>query len=68
MDEKYLTRQQIAEKLQVVPKTVKNWTDRGILTSHKIGRIVRYKEREVDAALSTGIIKIEPQKKEVANG
>lgn len=52
MDEKYLTRRQIADKLQVVPKTVKNWTDRGILVPHQIGRVIRYKESEVNAALS----------------
>ncbi|KAA9041622.1 helix-turn-helix domain-containing protein [Ginsengibacter hankyongi] len=54
MSDNYLTRKQVANKLQVVPKTVKNWTDKGILNSHKIGRVIRYKESEVNSAISTG--------------
>lgn len=52
MNENYLTSKQVATKLQVTPKTLKNWRDKGILSAHKVGRAVRYKESEINKAFS----------------
>jgi predicted DNA-binding transcriptional regulator AlpA len=51
MSETYLTRNQVATKLQVTTKTLKNWREKKILTASKIGRVVRYKQSEIDKVL-----------------
>lgn len=53
MNENYLTPKQVAAKLQVTEKTLKNWRDKGILPAHKVGRAVRYKESEINSTFST---------------
>ena len=64
MNESYLTRKQVANKLQVVPATIKNWTDKGILRSYKLGHLVRYKESEVVSAVSNNT----PTERNIPNG
>lgn len=47
----YMTRQEVADLLQVDLSTVHNWTKAGKLTRHAIGNRVYYKRAEVEAAL-----------------
>ncbi len=48
---KYLTRQEVAEMLQIDLSSVHNWTKRKILQSYQIGGRVYYKLDEVEAAI-----------------
>lgn len=54
---KMITRNKVAEYLKVSVQTVINYTNRGLLTAHKIGRRVLYNEAEVTAALQTCAVK-----------
>ena len=47
----YLTRQEVAEMLQIDISSVHNWTKRKILQSYQIGGRVYYKLDEVEAAI-----------------
>jgi len=51
MTEIFLTRNQVAAKLQVSTKTLKNWREKKILNASKIGRVVRYKQSEIEKVL-----------------
>lgn len=44
---KLLTREQVAQLLQVTTVTVWDWTNKGILKAYRIGNMVRYVEAEV---------------------
>ena len=52
MSETFLTSKQVAAKLQVTEKTLKNWRDQGKIPAHKVGRAVRFKESEVNSTFS----------------
>lgn len=54
---KMITRHQVADYLKVSIQTVINYTNRGLLTAHKIGRRVLYNEDEVKAALQSCAVK-----------
>ncbi len=43
------TRKQVAEMLQVTPRTVSNWTRQGELKAIRKGRIVRYPQDALTA-------------------
>ena len=47
----YLTRQEVAEMLQIDISSVHNWTKRKILQSYQIGGRVYYKRTEVENSL-----------------
>jgi hypothetical protein len=47
----WLDRQGVADHFGITPATVDNWSNAGILTKHRIGRVVRFHRNEVDAAL-----------------
>lgn len=47
-----LTREQVANKLQISKVTLFHWTKKGILKAYKIANKVYYKENEVNAALT----------------
>jgi len=50
--ETYLTRKQVAELIGGISiGTVINWSKKGILTEHGIGRVIRYKKSEVENAI-----------------
>jgi hypothetical protein len=52
--ETYLSRKQVAEFIGGISiGTVINWSKKGILTEHLIGRLVRYKKSEVENAFVT---------------
>ena len=46
-----LTRKEVAKLLEISLPTLWTWTNKGILTSYRIGNKVRYKENEVLEAL-----------------
>ena len=50
-DEKYLTRQQVADVFGITLMTVDSWTRRGKLKGYRVGRKVRYKSSEIDSVL-----------------
>ena len=47
----YLSRQDIAEMLQIDLSSVHNWTKKGILTAYQISGRVYYKRAEVESAI-----------------
>jgi excisionase family DNA binding protein len=48
---RYLTRQEVADLFKVSLVTIHDWTNKGILTKHRIGNKVRYKQNEIEQAL-----------------
>lgn len=54
---KMITREKVAEYLKVSIQTVINYTNRGLLIAHKIGRRVLYNEDEVVAAIKSCAVK-----------
>lgn len=54
---KMITRHKVAEYLKVSIQTVINYTNRGLLVAHKIGRRVLYNEDEVKAAIQSCAVK-----------
>ena len=52
-----ITREKVAEYLKVSIQTVINYTNRGLLVAHKIGRRVLYNEEEVRAAIQSCTVK-----------
>jgi len=46
--EKLLTPQEIAEVLGVQPSTIYQWTHQGYIPHVKIGKFVRFKEKDVE--------------------
>ena len=46
--EKLLTPQEIAEVLGVQPSTIYQWTHQGYIPYVKIGKFVRFKEKDVE--------------------
>lgn len=54
---KMITREKVAEYLKVSIQTVINYTNRGLLVAHKIGRRVLYNEDEVIAAIQSCAVK-----------
>lgn len=55
--QKMITRKRVAEYLKVSIQSVINYTNRGLLVAHKIGRRVLYNEDEVIAALQSCAVK-----------
>ena len=54
---KMITREKVAEYLKVSIQTVINYTNRGLLVAHKIGRRVLYNEDEVRTAIQECAVK-----------
>lgn len=54
---RFLTRQETAEMLHVTVQTIINYTNRGLLSVHKIGRRVLYNLEEVMAAVQSEQVK-----------
>lgn len=48
----YLTRHQTAALLDVSLVTIHDWTNKGILTSYRLGNRTYYKRSEIDAAMT----------------
>lgn len=51
--DKFLTRNQVKELLQISLVTIHNWTKKGILNPYRIGNKLRFKESEVLDALQS---------------
>lgn len=51
MEERYLTSAQVAERLQVVEKTVQRWMASGELPAVKLGRVWRISEADLNSYL-----------------
>jgi len=49
--EKLLTPQEIAEVLGVQPSTIYQWTHQGYIPHVKLGKFVRFKEKDVEGWL-----------------
>ena len=49
--EAFLTKEVVAERLCVTPRTVERWARTGRLPAHRFGRRVRFKWSEVVAAV-----------------
>ena len=52
--ERIFTPDQVAERLSVSPKTVKDWLRAGKLKGVKAGRLWRVRERDLEAFLDKG--------------
>jgi excisionase family DNA binding protein len=48
----WMTRQGVAEHLSIDLNTVDRWCSAGVLTRHSIGRVIRFRRDEVDAAMT----------------
>ncbi len=48
---KYLDRKEVAKLLKVSLVTVSSYTKEGLLISYRIGKLIRYRSDEVEAAL-----------------
>jgi excisionase family DNA binding protein len=49
---KLLTIEQVAERLEVSPRTVRRWISAGALAVHRFGRTVRISEPDLTACLA----------------
>ena len=43
-----ITERDAADRLSVSPRTIRNWRDRGLLSSIQIGRVRRYDPDEIE--------------------
>jgi len=50
-DEKYLTRQETAQILQVTLPTLSDWVKRGKIRAYKINTRIRFKKSDIENAL-----------------
>ena len=48
---RYLRTEQVAEWISVSPRTVRCWMKQGVLTYHKVGRVVLFRRDTIEAAL-----------------
>lgn len=48
----FFTSRQIAQQLQVSERTVRRWIDKGDLTAHRLGRVVRVSARDLEVFLA----------------
>jgi excisionase family DNA binding protein len=53
LEQTLLTPEQVAEKLAISPKTVKDWLREGRLKGIKIGRLWRIKPEDLQAFIQT---------------
>jgi len=49
---KFFTVEQVAQQLEVSIRTVRRWIDRGLLLAHRIGRLVRISDSDLQAFLA----------------
>jgi len=49
MRTEWLTRDQVAELLQVSESTVRRWTSQGVLPAYRFAGVVRYRRDDVEA-------------------
>lgn len=65
-----LTVEQVAEKLQVKPNTVRAWLRKGRIPGRKIGRVYRVAEDELDAFVNAvpEAIALRPKRRLSARG
>jgi len=57
IDDKWLSVEDISEYLGVKKNTVYKWLQNGGIPSHKIGRLWKFKKKEVDDWITTGAAK-----------
>lgn len=53
--EAFITKEVVAERLCLTPRTVERWARSGRLPAHRFGRRVRFKWSEVAAPLANGL-------------
>ena len=58
MNEKLLTPEQVAERLQVTERTVYGWLRRGRLPALKLGRLWRIRPEDLEAFLERARAKL----------
>ena len=58
MDEKLLTPEQVAKRLQVTERTVYGWLRRGGLPALKLGRLWRIRPEDLEAFLENARSKV----------
>ena len=52
MDKRWLTAWEAAEYLDVSPRTLHNWKQRGQVVASKLGRVLRYSVTELEACMA----------------
>lgn len=52
IEEGFITKEIVAQRLSVTPETVRRWASAGRLPSHHFGRRLRFKWSEVTRALA----------------
>ncbi len=50
-EQKYLTRHEAAEKLGITLPTLHHYTKRGLITAHRVGTRILYKDVDLENAL-----------------
>jgi excisionase family DNA binding protein len=50
-----LTVDEVAERLGVAPRTLYRWFEQGRLGGVKVGRLVRFREEDIDAFLDVSL-------------
>lgn len=64
----WLTADDLAARLQVTVKTVRNWTARGKVQFHRVGRQIRFTPEDVDALKETTAILPVPEPEPATGG
>lgn len=44
---KFLTVKEVAERLEVSDRTVRNWISKGILSAHRFGKLIKISESDI---------------------
>jgi len=50
--ELFLTRVEVAKLLKVTLPTINDWTNKGLISAYRIGKLIRYKQSEILETIS----------------
>ena len=51
LKKEFYSREELAELLSVVPRTIDRWTKSGDLKAYKLGRVVRFRRDDIESFL-----------------
>lgn len=52
--ERWLSVEEVAQHLKVSKESIYRWIERGKIPAHKVGRLWRFSQKEVDASVRRG--------------
>jgi len=67
MEERWLSLEEIATHLGVSKDTIYRWIDERGMPAHKVGRLWKFKAKEVDDWVTSGGAKATPNQKDEEN-